>query len=95
MVAFVHIEYSTYQFSEESKGPYGTKKSVVLRGLKDTSICTLWNLKRKNRIIYIKKHVSRINLCQGFTHDRMSVLARAVLVDSQNAIPLPNMKQHL
>ena len=41
MVAYVHIEYSTYQFSEISKGggvestpgPYGTDKSVVLRGL--------------------------------------------------------------
>ena len=35
MVAYVHIEYSTYQFSEESKGggPCGTEKSVVLRGL--------------------------------------------------------------
>ena len=42
----VHIEYSTYQFSEESKGgygipppppgPYGTEKSVVLRGLNMT-----------------------------------------------------------
>ena len=32
----MHIEYSTYQFSEESKGrggPCGTEKSVVLRGL--------------------------------------------------------------
>ena len=44
MVAYVHIEYSTYQFSEESKGggggihpspgPCVTEKSVVLRGLK-------------------------------------------------------------
>ena len=39
MVAYVHIEYSTCQFSEESKGgggwiPCGTEKSVVLRGLK-------------------------------------------------------------
>ena len=41
MVAYVHIEYSTYQFSQESKGgggipppPSGTEKSVVLRGLK-------------------------------------------------------------
>ena len=43
MVAYVHIEYSTYQFSEESKGggwnptpppgPCGTERSVVLRGL--------------------------------------------------------------
>ena len=41
MVAYVHIEYSAYQFSEESKrgwkphpsGPFGTEKSVVLRGL--------------------------------------------------------------
>ena len=42
MVAYLHTEYSTYQFSEESKwgeiqpppGPCGTEKSVVLRGLK-------------------------------------------------------------
>ena len=46
MVAYVHIEYSTYQFSEESKGggglesiplppgPCGTEKSVFLRGLR-------------------------------------------------------------
>ena len=43
MVAYVHIEYPAYQFSEESKGgggihpppgPCGTEKSVVLRGLK-------------------------------------------------------------
>ena len=46
MVAYVHIEYSTHQFSEKSKGggvesipprppvPWGTEKSVVLRGLK-------------------------------------------------------------
>ena len=43
MVAYVHIEYSTYQFLEESNGggwntpppgPYGTEKSVVLRGLR-------------------------------------------------------------
>ena len=44
MVAYVHIEYSTQQFSEESKGggwnppppgPCGTEKNVVLsRGLK-------------------------------------------------------------
>ena len=42
MVAYVHIEYPTYQFSEESKGgdgihpPHGlcgTEKNVVLRGL--------------------------------------------------------------
>ena len=42
MVAYVHIEYPAYQFSEESKGgggnpppsgPCGTEKSVVLRGL--------------------------------------------------------------
>ena len=36
MVAYVHIEYSTYQFPEESKGGVksnGTEKSVVLRGL--------------------------------------------------------------
>ena len=41
MVAFLHIEYSTYQFSEESKGvesppppgPWGTEKSVIQRGL--------------------------------------------------------------
>ena len=41
MVAYVHIEYSTYQFSKESKGgwntpppgPCGTEKSVVLSGL--------------------------------------------------------------
>ena len=42
MVAYVHIEYSTHQFSEETKGgwihppppgPCGTEKSVVLRGL--------------------------------------------------------------
>ena len=37
MEAYVHIEYSTYQFSEESKGggtgPCGTEKSVELRGL--------------------------------------------------------------
>ena len=42
MVWYVHIEYSNYQFSEESKGgwnptpppgPCGTEKSVVLRGL--------------------------------------------------------------
>ena len=38
MVAYVHIEYSTYQFSEESQGgwnppPPGPKKNVVLRGL--------------------------------------------------------------
>ena len=44
MVVYVHIQYSTYQFSGESKGggrriptsppgPYGTEKSVVLRGL--------------------------------------------------------------
>ena len=26
MVAYVHIEYSTYQFSEESKGGGGRKK---------------------------------------------------------------------
>ena len=41
MLAYVHIENSTYQFREESKegstippppGPYGTEKSVVLRG---------------------------------------------------------------
>ena len=41
----VHIQYATYQFSEESKGggggihplppsPCGTEKSVVLRGLR-------------------------------------------------------------
>ena len=36
MVAYVHIEYSTYQFSEESKG--GTEKSVALRGLKKHKI---------------------------------------------------------
>ena len=51
MVAYVHIEYSTYQFSEESKGeggwnppppgPCGTEKSVVLRGLK--YICCVRN----------------------------------------------------
>ena len=46
MVAHVHIVYSTYQFSEKSKGvwtvespppcgPCGTEKSVVLRGLID------------------------------------------------------------
>ena len=46
MVAYVHIEYSTHQFSEESKGgggggnppppgPFGTVKSVVLRGLRN------------------------------------------------------------
>ena len=43
MVAYVHIEYSTHQFSEESKGgvestppgPCGTEKSVVLRGLRN------------------------------------------------------------
>ena len=34
MVAYVHIDYFTYQFSEESKGGGGTEKSVVLRGLK-------------------------------------------------------------
>ena len=42
MVAYVHIEYSTHQFSEETKGgwnppppgPCGTEKSVVLRGLR-------------------------------------------------------------
>ena len=43
MVAYVHIEYSTHQFSEESKGgwnppplpgPCGTEKRVVLRGLR-------------------------------------------------------------
>ena len=39
MVAYVHIEYSTYQFSEESKEggwnptPPRPEKSVVLRGL--------------------------------------------------------------
>ena len=44
MVIYVNIQYSTYQFSGESKGggrriptsppgPYGTEKSVVLRGL--------------------------------------------------------------
>ena len=34
IVAYVHIEYSTYQFSGESPpGPYGIKNSVVLRGL--------------------------------------------------------------
>ena len=49
MVANVHIEYSTYQFSKESKrgwnpsphlppGPCGTEKSVVLRGLTVVSI---------------------------------------------------------
>ena len=38
-VAYVHIEYSTYQISEETKGgggnhrPYGNEKSVVLWGL--------------------------------------------------------------
>ena len=43
MVAHVYVEYSTYQFSGESKegwnpipppppGPYVTEKSVVLRG---------------------------------------------------------------
>ena len=47
MVAYyVHIEYSTHQFSEESKGggmestlppgPCGTEKSVVLRGLRES-----------------------------------------------------------
>ena len=45
MVAYVHIEYSSYQFSEESKGggwnpppsgPCGTEKSVVLRGVTDS-----------------------------------------------------------
>ena len=44
MVAYVHIEYPAYQFSEESKGgwnpptppgPCGTEKSVVLRGLNE------------------------------------------------------------
>ena len=50
MVAYLHIEYSTYQFSEESKGgggnpshppgPCGTEKSVVLRGLKAARIST-------------------------------------------------------
>ena len=43
MVAYVHIEFSTCQFSEESKGwvestpppgPCGTEKSVALGGLK-------------------------------------------------------------
>ena len=49
MVAYVHIEYSTYQISEESKGggggnpppppgPCGTEKSVVLRGLNVTDV---------------------------------------------------------
>ena len=47
MVAYVHIEYSTYQFLDESKGgglnpppfgPCGTEKSVVLRGLKKANL---------------------------------------------------------
>ena len=51
MLAYVHIEYSTYQFSEESKGdgirappplPYGTEKSVVLGGLILTHVFKFW-----------------------------------------------------
>ena len=44
MVAYVHIEYSTHQFSEESKGggPCGTEKSVVLRGLKCKNYIYFW-----------------------------------------------------
>ena len=38
MVAYVHIHYATYQFSEESKapppGPCSTEKNVVLKGLR-------------------------------------------------------------
>ena len=33
MVAYVHIEDSTYQFSEESYGTLRYRKNVVLRGL--------------------------------------------------------------
>ena len=39
-ICSVHIQYSTCQFSEETKGggwnpgPYGTEKSMVLRGLR-------------------------------------------------------------
>ena len=39
MVAYLHIEFCTYQFLEESKGggveSTGSEKSVVLRGLND------------------------------------------------------------
>ena len=51
MLAYVHIEYSIYQFSGESNGgggdgipplgPYGTERSVVLRGLKEKDKFTL------------------------------------------------------
>ena len=41
IVAYVHIEYSTHQFSEESKGPCGTEKSVVLRGFKTEIFYTM------------------------------------------------------
>ena len=58
MVAYVHIEYSTHQFSEESKGgvestppphgPCGTEKSVVLRGLRGI---------KKTSYVYFKSQV--------------------------------------
>ena len=47
MIEYVHIKYSTFQFSEESNGggihplptlgPYGTEKSVVLKGVTDSA----------------------------------------------------------
>ena len=57
MVAYVHIEYSTYQFSEESKGeveftppprPLRYRKSEVLRGLSNHATNT--NLANKSSV---------------------------------------------
>ena len=62
MVAYVHIEYSTYQFSEESKGgwlesnplspgPCRTEKSVVLRGLNNI-VFSVWLCIKRNKNIH-------------------------------------------
>ena len=59
MVAYGHIEYSTYQVSEESKGvefnppPGRTEKSVVLGGLRHLVTST----ESSNPIFVWKSHI--------------------------------------
>ena len=64
MEAYVHIEYSTYKLSEESKGglestpppPCGTEKSVVLRGLRGGRGKVRFN--KEERTFYSNKKVT-------------------------------------
>ena len=107
MVAYVHIEYSTHQFSEESKGveststPCGTEKSVVLRGLINSMI------ELKLSTIYLHFYINFVKNLLGYRFTYNSVIkfrvtwlkirmnTRSTLIHRSTGKPQYNLNQRL